>query len=132
MSNLKGLREVRSSIPQSLATAESLFGAGSFCRLLEAGAADVIMPDVKHAGGDHETLLAGELAAMHGVGFAPHNPSGPVAGIHSGHVCAAAGSFRILEFAWGEIPWRADCSTRPNRLKTGFWWCPTDPAWVTH
>ena len=120
VSNIKGLREVRAAIPQSLATAESLFGAGSFRRLLEAGAADVIMPDVKHAGGDHETLLAGELAAMHGVGFAPHNPSGPVAGIHSGHVCAAAGSFRILEFAWGEVPWRAELLDPPERVEDGF------------
>ena len=120
VSNLQGLREVRTGIRQSLATAESLFGADAFRRLLEAGAADVIMPDVKHAGGDHETLLVGELAAMHGVEFAPHNPSGPVAGMHSGHVCAAAGSFRILEFAWGEVPWRAELLDPPEQIEDGF------------
>lgn len=119
VSNLKGLREVKTGIRQSLATAESLFGADSFRRLLEAGAADVVMPDVKHAGGDHETLLAGELAAMHGVEWAPHNPSGPVAGMHSGHVCAAASSFRILEFAWGEVPWRAELLDPPEQIEDG-------------
>ena len=120
VSDLKGLREVRSGIRQSLATAESLFGIDSFHRLLEAGVADVIMPDVKHAGGDGETLLVGELAAMHGVEFAPHNPSGPVASMHSAHVCAAARSFRILEFAWGEVPWRAELLDPPEQIEDGF------------
>ena len=120
VSDLKGLHEVRSGIRQSLATAESLFGAESFHRLLEAGAADVVMPDVKHVGGDQETLLVGELAALHGVRFAPHNPSGPVAGMHSGHVCAAAGKFDILEFAWGEVPWRAELLDPPEQIENGF------------
>ena len=120
VSDLKGLHEVRSGIRQSLATAESLFGAESFHRLLEAGAADVVMPDVKHVGGDQETLLVGELAALHGVRFAPHNPSGPVAGMHSGHVCAAAGNFDILEFAWGEVPWRAELLDPPEQIENGF------------
>ncbi|MXZ26368.1 MAG: mandelate racemase/muconate lactonizing enzyme family protein [Caldilineaceae bacterium SB0665_bin_21] len=120
VSNLKGLHEVRSGIRQRLATAESLFGADSFHRLLEAGAADVVMPDVKHAGGDQETLLVGELAALHGVDFAPHNPSGPVASMHSGHVCAAARGFNILEFAWGEVPWRAELLDPPEQIEDGY------------
>ena len=120
VSNLKGLHEVRSGIRQWLATAESLFGAESFHHLLEAGAADVVMPDVKHAGGDQETLLVGELAALHGVKFAPHNPSGPVASMHSGHVCAAAREFGILEFAWGEVPWRAELLDPPEQIEDGF------------
>ena len=128
VSNLNDLREIRLSIRQSLATAESLFGASSFHRLLEAGAADVIMPDVKHAGGDHESLLVGELAAMHGVEFAPHNPSGPVAGMHSGHVCAAASSFRILEFAWGEVPWRAELLDPPELIEDGCLVVPDRPG----
>jgi len=120
VSNLKGLHEVRSGIRQRLATAESLFGAESFHRLLEAGAADVVMPDVKHAGGNQETLLVGELAALHGVKFAPHNPSGPVASMHSGHVCAAASGFDILEFAWGEVPWRAELLDPPEQIEDGY------------
>lgn len=120
VSNLTGLHEVRSGIRQWLATAESLFGAESFHRLLEAGAADVVMPDVKHAGGDQETLLVGELAALHGVKFAPHNPSGPVASMHSGHVCAAARGFDILEFAWGEVPWRAELLDPPEQIEDGY------------
>ncbi len=120
VSNLKGLHEVRSGIRQQLATAESLFGAESFHRLLKTGAADVVMPDVKHAGGDQETLLVGELAALHGVKFAPHNPSGPVASMHSGHVCAAAKGFDILEFAWGEVPWRAELLDPPEQIEDGF------------
>ena len=128
VSDLKGLRAVRSGIRHSLATAESLFGADSFRGLLEAGAADVIMPDVKHVGGDHETMLVGELAAMHGVEFAPHNPSGPVAGMHSAHVCAAAGSFRILEFAWGEVPWRTELLDPPELIEDGCLVVPDRPG----
>ncbi len=120
VSNLKGLREVRSGIRQRLATGESLFGTDAFHRLLEAGAADIIMPDVKHAGGDRATLLAGELAALHGVKFSPHNPSGPVASMHSGHVCAAIERFDMLEYAWGEVPWRAELLDPPEQIENGF------------
>ncbi len=114
-----GLSAIRSQIQQPLATAESLFGAEAFHQVMVAGAADVLMPDVKHAGGVQETLAIGEMATAAGVGFAPHNPSGPLATVASGHVAACVAGFRILEYAWGEVTWRAELLDPPEDIRRG-------------
>lgn len=44
----------------------------------EAGCDDVVMPDVKYAGGISGVLRVAELAAQYATACAPHNPMGPV------------------------------------------------------
>ncbi len=70
-----------------------------FC---EAGAYDVMMPDVKYVGGLREMLRCAELFAHHGVAMSPHNPSGPVAHAASLHVSAAMEHFDMLEIQFDE------------------------------
>src|SRR5207253_10970880 len=41
----------RSRIPMSLATGETLYGLEAFAEVLDAGAADVLLPDTKQPGG---------------------------------------------------------------------------------
>lgn len=117
--DIAGLAAIRSRIHQPLATAESLFGAEAFHRVMAADAADVVMPDIKHAGGLQETLAIGEMATACHVGFAPHNPSGPLATVASGHVAACVAGFRILEYAWGEATWRAELLDPPEDVRSG-------------
>ena len=116
---LSGLSQLAGRIGQPLATAESLFGVESFGRVLKAGAADVIMPDVKHAGGIQETVQIGNLAEAHNIAVAPHNPSGPVATAASVHVSACLRAFTILEFAWGEVAWRPALLDPPEEVEEG-------------
>ncbi len=118
--DLDGLSTLRAQIRQPLATAESLFGADAFHRVMASGAADVVMPDVKHAGGIQEMLAIGEIATACHVGFAPHNPSGPVATVASGHAAACVAGFRILEYAWGEAAWRAELLDPPEDIRDGY------------
>ena len=75
---------------------------------------------------------------------APHNPSGPVATVATGHVASTMSNFLILEYAWGEADWRgrpADAaradrgrlpdavhSPRPGLRSTGAWSRLTDGA----
>lgn len=125
---LKDLAYLSGHIRQPLATAESLFGVESFGRLLEAGAADVLMPDVKHAGGIQETFYIGNLARAHNVAFAPHNPSGPVATAASVHVAACVEAFTILEFAWGEVDWRSSLLWPPEEVEGGHIRIPDRPG----
>ncbi len=122
------LSQLAGRIPQPLATAESLFGAEAFGRMLQADAADVIMPDVKHAGGIQETWHIGHLAEAHNVAFAPHNPSGPVATVASVHVAACVQSFTLLEFAWGEAEWRAGLLEPPEEVVDGHIRVPNRPG----
>jgi galactonate dehydratase len=69
-----------------------------------ADAYDVMMPDVKYAGGLTETLRIAEQLSARGVGVSLHNPTGSVCHAVSLHVSAAVASDRPLEIQWGETP----------------------------
>lgn len=73
-----------------------------FAPFVEAGAYDVVMPDVKHAGGHAAILEIAERAAACGVATSLHNPTGPVAHAASLHLCAALGSSERLECQFDE------------------------------
>ncbi len=65
---------------------------------------DVLMPDIKYAGGYAGMLAIADVCDRHGVDFAPHNPTGPVAHVASLHACAAASTLLWLEHQWNETP----------------------------
>jgi len=65
---------------------------------------DVLMPDIKYAGGYAGMLAIAGVCAAHGVDFAPHNPTGPIAHLASIHACAASPSLLWLEHQWNESP----------------------------
>lgn len=70
----------------------------------EAGAYDVMMPDVKYIGGLHEMMHTAEQLARHGVQFSPHNPTGPICHAASLQIAAAVESFDMLERQFDETP----------------------------
>ena len=109
------LEPLRTNAEMALAGGEALFGRRAFWPLIVNRSLDVIMPDVKHAGGISETRRIASLAEVMQVAVAPHNPSGPVSTLASVHLCAAIPNFLILEFPFGEVPWRA-AITQPNEL----------------
>jgi galactonate dehydratase len=78
------------------------------------------MPDVKHDGGLLETRNIAEAARLSDLLVAPHNPSGPVANVASGHVSCTLRNFYMLEYAWGEVPWRADLLTPREAVVDGY------------
>jgi galactonate dehydratase len=105
--NFAALRRLRSQANATgvrLAGCETMIGRGGFQPFLDAGVYDVIMPDVKYAGGLRELLRIGELAARSGVACSPHNPTGPIAHAHSLHLSAHLSLFPFLEFQYGESP----------------------------
>lgn len=102
------LARVTAAVPMPTASAESVFGIEGFRPFLTDRVVDVIMPDVKHDGGLLETKNIASAARMNNILVAPHNPSGPIANVASGHVSSTMNNFYILEYAWGEVDWRAD------------------------
>lgn len=76
----------------------------SFRPFCEAGAYDVMMPDVKYFGGLQQMLACAEQFATYGVQFSPHNPTGPICHAASLQVAAAAPSFDMLELQFDESP----------------------------
>ncbi len=101
---IKRLRGKANAAGMRLAGAELFIGAERFRPLLEQGLYDVVMPDVKYAGGLAECLRIAALAARHGCAISLHNPSGPVCHAHSVHLSAALDSSERLEYQHGETP----------------------------
>src|SRR5262249_36840634 len=72
-------------------------GWDSFRPYCEGGAYDVVMPDIKYAGGIHEMQAIAAGCAALGVQVSPHNPSGPVCHASSLQVSATLEAFDMLE-----------------------------------
>jgi galactonate dehydratase len=102
------LAELRRTLPTRLAGGEQLCGRAAFRPLLEAGAFDVLMPDVKWIGGILEAKKVAAMAESYAVAVAPHNLSGPISTAASVHLAATLPNFLILEYCWGATPWRAE------------------------
>ncbi len=62
-----------------IATGERMYSRAAFKPILEAGAVDVVQPDLSHAGGITEVRKIATMAAAYDVALAPHCPLGPVA-----------------------------------------------------
>ena len=113
-------KDIKDNIKQNLAGGEAIFGIKGFAPLLQSNALHIIMPDVKHCGGLQELKNIAAIADASGqVRVAPHNPSGPVSTAVSAHLCANIPNFAILEFAYGEVPWRAQLLNPPEQFVNG-------------
>src|SRR5258705_4389326 len=87
-----------------LAGGEMIAGADQATAMCQAGLYDVLMPDVKYAGGYRGMLAIAKVCAADDVLFSPHNPTGPIAHLASVQVCAAAPRVLWLEHQWAETP----------------------------
>lgn len=122
-------RAITDATRQPSAGGESIFGRQGFAELIATRALDVIMPDVKHCGGIQELRFIAALAETAGnIAIAPHNPSGPVSTAASVQVCASIPNFSILEYAYGEVPWRAELLSPVERFENGFIRVPDAPG----
>jgi galactonate dehydratase len=101
---LKRLRSDANTRGIRTAGCEELIGLPAFAAFLDAGIYDAIMPDIKYVGGHRELLKVGAAAAQSGVICSPHNPSGPIAHVHSVHSSALLETCPFLEFQYGESP----------------------------
>ena len=112
------LRGLANAVGMRLAGCEHEVGVAGFERFAAAGAYDVMMPDIKYVGSIEEMLAIAERLDGTGVGFSPHNPSGPVAHAASLHVCAVARGFTQLEMQFEESPlfWTLAGGTLPLPL----------------
>ncbi len=73
------LAEITRSTHIPIATGERLYSRWDFRKILENGAADIIQPDLSHAGGITECRKIAAMAEAHDVALAPHCPLGPIA-----------------------------------------------------
>lgn len=101
---LRRLRERANALGAKLAGCETETGLDGFRPYVDRGLYDVLMPDVKYAGGFAEFRRTAAYAAANGIRIAPHNPSGPIAHVASLQVCAGLPGFMTLEHQYDESP----------------------------
>ncbi len=99
---IRAIRSLANDRGMRLAGAETLAGLGAYRTVIEAGCYDVLMPDIKYAGGHEEIRRIAALAQTAGIEIAPHNPTGPVCHAHSVHLCATLPNLLPLEVQFGE------------------------------
>ncbi|MFD0674253.1 galactonate dehydratase [Cohnella sp. GCM10027633] len=77
--NNEALRDIAAVTNIPIATGERMFSRWDFKKLLADGYADIIQPDVSHAGGITECKKIASMAEAYDVALALHCPLGPIA-----------------------------------------------------
>ncbi len=80
---------------------------------------DIPMPDVTVVGGIGELKKIGDMLHAWGLPTAPHGPFGPVVIAAGVHAMASLPGFLILEYGWGEVPWRKDLTIPGEEIVNG-------------
>jgi len=86
-------REVRTP----LCISERLFTRYAFRRVLELGAAHIVMPDIIWTGGISEARKIATMAEAYHLPIAPHDCTGPVNVFACLHLCASAPNAQFME-----------------------------------
>ena len=126
--NLAALKAVRDKSPVAISAGERLYNLRQYKDIFDLRAADYIQPDISHAGGLMELKKISALADMHYTGFAPHNPSGPVANAATLQLAGCCTNFSILEIMYSDVPWRADVTNEELRYEDGYIYVPDKPG----
>ena len=98
------LRGRANGLGVKLAGLELAIVLDGFMPYVEAGAYDVVMPDVKYFGGLQAMQRAADVFDRYGVQVSPHNPTGPVCHAASLQVSAAMRPLDMLELQFDESP----------------------------
>jgi galactonate dehydratase len=114
------------SIP--IASGERAFSKHDFRPMFEQQAVAYCQPDPCHAGGITEMKKIAAMAEAYHIGFAPHNPNGPVATRVCQHLAAACPNFTILEWLPEDVPWRDAAMGGPFEVAGGTMPLPPGPG----
>lgn len=102
--SLRRLRHLANQSSMRLAGADEISDPVFFSEIIASGVYDVVMPDVKHLGGLAQTLRLARMIEESGALCSFHNPTGPIAHLHSVHLSALLQTSLFLEFQYGESP----------------------------
>lgn len=126
--DLRGLVEVRRSTHLPIAAGESEFTRFDFRNLIDAGAVDIVQPDLAICGGVSEAMHIGSLTAAANLRLAPHLWAGAPAFAAGLHVAAASASAFILEYSLGANPMLHDLIEESFDVEDGFITIPDRPG----
>lgn len=113
---LSDLAAINSAAKMPTAGGENIEGVAGFYPYIQAGAVDIVMPDVKYCGGILELKKIAAVAEGAGLPTSPHGPASPIGNLAAAHAIATVPNFNILEFSYGEVPWRAELIDPPEQV----------------
>lgn len=122
------LARVSHRVPMPTASGENIFGVEGYRQLILTRAVDVIMPDVKHVGGIAALCQVAAAARINQILVSPHSPAGPVSTAAGAQAAATLDNFYRLEYAWGEVDWRAELLDPPETIEDGHLILPRGPG----
>ncbi|MCY3772188.1 MAG: mandelate racemase/muconate lactonizing enzyme family protein [Gemmatimonadetes bacterium] len=126
--DLDGYRQIKRATGCRIAGGERAMLIEGFWPLFGARAMDVIMPDVTVAGGIGELKKIASIAESRGQLTAPHGPFGPVTVAAHVQIMASHPAFLILEYAWGQVPWREGLVSPAEQVVNGRINIPDSPG----
>ena len=127
--DLAAMRAVTAASPCTVAAGERLVALDEFAALCgEPRAVHVMQPDLCHVGGLSVGRKIAALAEAAGIGLAPHNPLGPIAGTVALHFGVATPGVFIQEEMVGAVPWFDDVVRTPLCRIGGAWQVPDLPG----
>ena len=85
----------------------------TFEPLLQAGALDVVHPDLLTCGGILETKKLGDLAGRYGVAMALHMCESPISALAGAHMATASENFFVQEHDAFDSDWWKDLINGP-------------------
>jgi galactonate dehydratase len=116
----------RSSVP--IATGERLTTKYEFARVLEAGAASILQPNVARAGGLLECKKVAGIAEAFGALIAPHCYNGPIGLAANIQLATCSPNFLVLESIRDLTGFHAELLRVPLRWESGRVIPPTEPG----
>ena len=127
--NIEALSHVRAATSTPICTGENLYLRDPFARLLAAGGADIIEPDLPRSAGMLEFKRICDLADSYYVPVAPHNVGSPVATIAGVHMGAAVPNFLAVEYHAIDVEWWSSIVTGSSAvIVDGHLPVPTGPG----
>jgi galactonate dehydratase len=126
--DVAGLVTLSQRTDVAIAAGERLTERSEFVSVIEARAVSILQPDICHCGGLLEAKKIAAMADGAGIGIAPHNPLGPIAGAAALHFAVSTPNHLIQEEMVGAVPWYFDVVKGPIRRTGGFWHVPDAPG----
>jgi len=123
--DMDGLAHLTATQAVTIAAGERLVGRRDFVTALAKRAFHIAQPDICHAGGLGETKKIAALCESYGIGVAPHNPLGPIAGVAALHFGISTPNFIIQEEMSGAVAWYDEVISWPIERRAGYWALPS-------
>ncbi|MGI9338486.1 MAG: mandelate racemase/muconate lactonizing enzyme family protein [Gammaproteobacteria bacterium] len=126
--NPQAMAQVAKKTTIPIAAGERLATKHEFARLLEAGGAAIVQPQMGRCGGILEAKKIAAIAEAHYAQVAPHLYCGPIAGAAAVQLSACIPNFLILEGLYKWDGFSAEILTTPFEWQDGNLTIPTTPG----